>query len=164
MNTAANTENRFNYLFGLVNFIAVFAIVWLLWYLFMNPNAVLKLYTPMYGFALLVVLLSSIVLMVNVAGFFPFAGTETAHNPVGRGIMLTIVAILLMLFIHYVVFWFFIGRLGIAYFSPASIVASGGTGAEPFVARENSSTAIVYFFTAFLWIALFWNVGFGRWP
>jgi hypothetical protein len=32
------------------------------------------------------------------------------------------------------------------------------------VARENSSTAIVYFFTAFLWIALFWNVGFGRWP
>jgi hypothetical protein len=69
-----------------------------------------------------------------------------------------------MLFIHYVVFWLFIGKLGIAYFSPSSIIASGGTGAEPYVARENSSTAIVYFFTAFLWIALFWNVGFGRWP
>jgi hypothetical protein len=43
-------------------------------------------------------------------------------------------------------------------------VASGGIGAEPFVARENASTAIVYFFTAFLWMALFWDLGFGRWP
>jgi hypothetical protein len=69
-----------------------------------------------------------------------------------------------MFFIHYVVFWNFLGKYGIAYFSPDSIVAAGGTGAEPFVARENASTAIVYFFTAFLWVALFWNVGFGRWP
>jgi hypothetical protein len=164
MNTAANTENRFNYLYGLLNFVVVFGIVWLLWYVFMNPNTVMKLYTPMYGFALLVVLLSSIVLMTNVAGYFPFGAAQTGQSPVGRGILLTAVSVLLMLFIHYVVFWIFIGKLGIAYFSPSSIVASGGTGAEPFVARENSSTAIVYFFTAFLWVALFWNLGFSRWP
>jgi hypothetical protein len=164
MNSADSSGTRFNYLFGLINFIVVFGIVWLLWYLFMNPNTVMKLYTPMYGFALLVVLLSSIVLLTNVAGYFPFSEAEADHNRIGRGIMLTIVAILLMLFIHYVVFWLFIGKLGIAYFSPSSIIASGGTGAEPYVARENSSTAIVYFFTAFLWVALFWNLGFGRWP
>jgi hypothetical protein len=164
MNTAANTEKRFNYISGLINFIVVFGIVWFLWYIFMNPNTVLKLYTPMYGFALLVVLLSSIVLMTNVAGYFPFAESSAGSNRIGRGILLTIVAFILMLFIHYIVLWYFIGKFGIAYFSPQSIVASGGTGAEPFVARENTSTAIVYFFTAFLWIALFWNLGFGRWP
>ena len=164
MNAVADSEKRFNYLYGLINFIVVFGIVWLLWYVFMHPNTVMKLYTPMYGFALLVVLLSSIVLMTNVAGYFPFAEAQADQNRVGRGIMLTIVAIVLMLFIHYIVFWLFIGKLGIAYFSPSSIIASGGTGAEPYVARENTSTAIVYFFTAFLWMALFWNLGFGRWP
>jgi len=164
MNTEINVEKRFNYLFGLINFVVVFGIVWLLWYIFMNPNTVMKLYTPMYGFALLVVMVSSIVLMVNVADYFPFAAPLKSDNRVGRGILLTITAFILMIFIHYVVFWYFIGRLGVAYFSPQSIVVSGGTGAEPFVARENASTAIVYFFTAFLWIALFWNLGFGRWP
>jgi hypothetical protein len=164
MDTVINAEKRFNYLFGLINFVVVFGIVWLLWYFFMNPNTVMKLYTPMYGFALLVVLLSSIVLLANVAGYYPFAESAANGNRVGRGILLTVAAFILMLFVHYVIFWYFIGKLGIAYFSPQSIVASGGTGAEPFVARENASTAIVYFCTAFLWVALFWNLGFGRWP
>jgi hypothetical protein len=164
MNTTINAEKRFNYGFGLINFVVVFGIVWLLWYIFMNPNTVMKLYTPMYGFALLVVLLSSIVLIANVAGYYPFADPSADGNRVGRGILLTVAAFVLMLFIHYVIFWLFIGKLGVAYFSPQSIVASGGTGAEPFVARENASTAIVYFCTAFLWVALFWNLGFGSWP
>ncbi len=158
------SAKEFNYLFGLINFVAVFCIVWFLWYIFMNPNTVMKLYTPMYGFALLVVMLSSIVLITNVADYYPFSPPSAEGNRIGKGILLTIIAFLLMLFIHYVVFWGFLGKLGIAYFSPDSIVASGGTGAEPFNARENASTAILYFFTAFLWVALFWNLGFGRWP
>ncbi|MDB4264939.1 hypothetical protein N9893_02620, partial [bacterium] len=81
-----------------------------------------------------------------------------------RGIILTIVSILLMLVLVYGFFWGFIGKFGIAYFSPQSIIASGGIGAEIFVARENASTAIVYFCTAFLWLAIFWRVGFNRWP
>jgi len=164
MENAKRVDKEFNYWFGLLNFVAVFGIVWLLWYIFMNPNTVLKLYTPMYGFALLVVMLSAIVLMTNVADYYPFARPTPGGNRLGSGILLTIVAFLLMLFIHYVVFWYFLGKFGIAYFSPDSIVASGGTGAEPFVARENASTAIIYYFTAFLWVALFWNLGFGRWP
>jgi hypothetical protein len=164
MENAKSGDREFNYWLGLLNFVAVFVVVWLLWYIFMNPNTVLKLYTPMYGFALLVVMLSAIVLMTNVADYYPFSRpTEGGNRPL-IGITLTIVAFLLMLFIHYVVFWNFLGRFGIAYFSPDSIIASGGTGAEPYVARENASTAIIYYFTAFLWVALFWNLGFGRWP
>ena len=164
MQNVKQEEKGFNYFFGLINFLVVFGIVWLLWYLFMNPNTVMKLYTPMYGFALLVVMLSTIVLMSNVLDYYPFSPPSGADGRVGKGILLTVVAFLLMLFIHYVVFWNFLGKFGIAYFSPDSIVASGGTGAEPFNARENASTAIVYFFTAFLWVSLFWNLGFGRWP
>jgi len=164
MENAQQEERGFNYFFGLINFVVVCAIGWFLWYIFMNPNTVMKLYTPMYGFALLVVLLSSIVLLTNVSGYYPFSPPSEKENRVGKGIVLTIVAIVLMLFIHYVVFWNFLGKFGIAYFSPDSIVAAGGTGAEPYNAREQASTAIVYFFTAFLWLALFWNLGFGRWP
>jgi amino acid transporter, AAT family len=164
MENAKHEERGFNYFFGLVNLVGVFVIVWILWYVFMNPNTVMKLYTPMYGFALLMVMLSSIILMSNVLEYYPFSPPAGAEGRVGKGILLTVIAILLMLFIHYEVFWNFLGRFGIAYFSPDSIVAAGGTGAEPFVARENASTAIVYYFTAFLWMALFWNLGFGRWP
>jgi hypothetical protein len=164
MENATQEGRGFNYLFGLINFVVVCAIVWLLWYIFMNPDAVMKLYTPMYGFALVVVMLSSIVLISNVAEYYPFSSPAKSENRVGKGIILTIVAIVLMYFIHYVVFWNFLGKFGIAYFSPDSIVAAGGTGAEPWNAREQASTAILYYCTAFLWVALFWNLGFGRWP
>jgi hypothetical protein len=165
MNTSTGTEKNFNYFFGLINLAAVFCIVWFLWYIFMNPNTVMKLYTPMYGFSLVVVFLSGIILMTKVIDYSSFKKNRPAQeNRFWRGVILTIVCFVLMIFLVYFVFWGFIGKFGIAYFSPDSIVAAGGIGAEPFSARENASTAIVYFFTAFLWISLFWSVGFGRWP
>ena len=165
MNANADTEKNFNYFFGLLNLAAVFCIVWFLWYIFMNPNTVMKLYTPMYGFSLVVVFLSGIIFMTKVVDYSAFIEKlPAAENIIWRGIIMTIVAFILMVLLVYVVFWGFIGKFGIAYFSPDSIVAAGGIGAEPYAARENASTAIVYFFTAFLWISLFWSVGFGRWP
>lgn len=165
MNTSGETGQKFNYFYGLINLIAIFCVVWLLWYIFMNPNAVMKLYTPMYGFSLVVAFLAAIVLLNNVAGGYPFPEASTQRfGPVQRGMAMTVVAVLLMLFLVYIFFWGFIGKLGIAYFSPQSIIASGGQGAEIFNARENASTAIVYYLTAFLVTALFWSTSFGRWP
>jgi hypothetical protein len=69
-----------------------------------------------------------------------------------------------MIGLNYIVFWGFIGKFGIAYFSPNSIVAGGGIGAEPYIARENASIAIIYFFAAFLFVALYWDLGFKNWP
>jgi AAT family amino acid transporter len=165
MNEITGSEKKFNYLFGLINLIVIFCIVWLLWYVFMNPNTVMRLYTPMYGFSLVVGFITMLVLIHQVADDYPFAQAKSGGQGLfPRGILLTIVTFLMMLFLVYVFFWNFIGKFGIAYFSPQSIIASGGTGAEIFVARENASTAIVYYCTAFLWIALFWNVGFKNWP
>jgi AAT family amino acid transporter len=144
MNEITGSEKKFNYLFGLINLIVIFCIVWLLWYVFMNPNTVMRLYTPMYGFSLVVGFITMLVLIHQVADDYPFAQAKSGGQGLfPRGILLTIVTFLMMLFLVYVFFWNFIGKFGIAYFSPQSIIASGGTGAEIFVARENASTAIV---------------------
>ena len=163
---AANGEEagKFNYLFGLINLIVTFCIVWGLWYVFMHADGVMKLYTPMYGFSLVAVLVAAIILLTKVLGWPASGEGAPAGNPLGMGIGGTILALALMFFIYYVVFWTFIGRLGVAYFSPTALVAGGGTGAEPYNAREWASTAILYFSTAFLWWALVWELGFSRWP
>lgn len=147
---------------GLVNLVVAFALVWVLWYVFLHPNGVMALYTPMYGFSLIVVLVSAIVLIAKVIDCFPL--DETAMGDASRGCVLTAAALILTWVLVYGFFWGFIGRFGITYFSPQSIVRAGGTGAEIFNARENASTAIVYVFTAFLWVAMFWSTGFGKWP
>ncbi len=74
MNELMDSDKKFNYLFGLINLIAIFCLVWLLWYVFMNPNAAgVKLYTPMYGFSLVVAFITVIVLIHQVADDYPFS-------------------------------------------------------------------------------------------
>jgi len=162
MNSETTNSPRTSNIHGLINLAVVFGIVWLLWYLFMDPNKglLMKLYTPMYGFSLVVGWFSCIVLLSTVTDGYPF-GTKPSFT---RAIVLTGVSFGLMLVVIHLLFWNGIGRFGVAYFSPSSIVASGGTGAEPWNARENCSRALVYFFAAFIWLALFWKLGFGNWP
>lgn len=165
MEMTAEKTQKFNYFFGLINLVAVFCIVWFLWYVLLHPMGILKLYTPMYGFALVVTWVCAIVLMVNIAEYYPFRQDRLEEmNVITKGVILTVIAFVLMLFIFYCVFWGFIGKFGITYFSPGAIVKTGGLGAEPFLARERSCVAIVYYLTAFLWIAFFWIAGFGNWP
>ena len=156
---------NFNYILGIINLAVVFCIVWLCWYIFMHADGVMKLYTPMYGFALVALLVSAIILLTKVLGW-----PASPDKPLSSGAALAsgiggaILALVLMWVINYVIFWNFLGALGVAYFSPSALVAGGGTGAEPWNAREWASTAILYYATAFLWWALVWDLGFGKWP
>lgn len=147
---------------GLVNLAVVFALVTGLWYVFLHPNGIYALYTPMYGFSLVVAVVAAIVLIARVGEFFPLQSLKLA-DPL-RGILFTAAAIGLAIVIVHGFFWNFLGRFGVTYFSPWSIIAAGGVGAEFLNARENASTAIIYLLAAFLWIALFWSIGFVRWP
>jgi hypothetical protein len=81
-----------------------------------------------------------------------------------RSTIATAVAVALTWLVVHGFFWGFLGRFGVTYFSPRAIIAAGGVGAEFFNARENASTAIVYFAAAFLWLSLVLSSGFGRWP
>ncbi|MCB2192061.1 MAG: hypothetical protein KQI62_10880 [Deltaproteobacteria bacterium] len=156
---------KFNYLYGLINLAVIFCIVWFLWYVFMHADGVMKLYTPMYGFSLVTVLVASVILLSKVLGW-PSEPQKAlaAGSAIAQGILGAAISVAIMYVGYYLVFWLFIGKYGVAYFSPSAMVAGGGTGAEPWNAREWASTAILYFTTAFLWWALVWNLGFGRWP
>ncbi len=157
-------HDRFNYALGIATMVGLFLLVWLLWYIFMNPNGVLRLYTPMYGFSLVVFLVAAILMVTHVADYYPFTEGSLREGRYDWGLALTVITLVLMLILYYLVFWGIIGRLGVAYFSPKSIVAAGGVGAEFFVARENACTAMLYYMTAFVWMSIFWRTGFGQWP
>jgi AAT family amino acid transporter len=150
------------WLAGAAHLAAAFAITWVLWLVLLHPNGVLKLYTPMYGFSLVAVLLAVLVGMTRVAEGWPFRASRLPA-PV-RGLLGTGLAVAITALVVHGFFWGFLGRYGVTYFSPRAIVAAGGVGAEFFNARENASTAIVYFATAFLWTALVLSLGFGMWP
>lgn len=147
---------------GAVHLAAGFAATWVLWVLLLHPNGVLKLYTPMYGFSLVAVLVAVLVAMARVGEGWPFRGSRLPA-PV-RGLLGAALAAGLTALVVHGFFWGFLGRYGVTYFSPRAIVAVGGVGAEFFNARENASTAVVYFAAAFLWVALVASLGFGSWP
>jgi hypothetical protein len=165
MNPSTRQDSPWSYFQGLISFVVVFFVSVALWYIFMHGNGILKLYTPMYGFSLVTMLLCSIVLITTVWNYYPFSPTVSdPSDRWARGILLTFEAGILTVVIVYGLFWHVIGSYAVAYFSPYSIVISGGAGAEPFLARENACTAIIYFGAAFLWVALTWDLGFGEWP
>jgi hypothetical protein len=153
---------RIRRLAGAAHLATGFAITCALWVVFLHPNGVLKLYTPMYGFSLVAVLVAVLVAMSRVGEGWPFRGSRLPA-PL-RGVLGAALAVGLTILLVHGFFWGFLGRYGVTYFSPQAIVAAGGVGAEFFNARENSSTAIVYLATAFLWMALVLSLGFGAWP
>jgi AAT family amino acid transporter len=149
-------------LLGAANLAAAFALTWALWHLLLDPNGVVKWYTPMYGFSLVAVLAAVLVAMGPGADGWPFRSWR-APAPL-RGAVAAATAVALTAFVVHGFFWGFLGRWGVTYFSPRAIVAAGGVGAEFFNARENASTAVVYLSAAFLWVTLVLSLGFGPWP
>jgi amino acid transporter, AAT family len=147
---------------GAINALAVLGISLALWFVLLDPNGVLKLYTPMYGFSLMTVLAAVVIAMAGVGERWPLHAS-TLPAPV-RGALLTAAALALTAAVVYGFFWGFLGRFGVTYFSPRAIIAAGGVGAEMFNARENASTAIVYVSTAFIWFAVALPVALGAWP
>lgn len=147
---------------GAANLAASFGIAWALWGLLLHPNGVLKLYTPMYGFSLVTVLVA---VLVAAAPDGVGGSSRVLRLPSpGRGAIATVLAAGLTALLVHGFFWGFLGRFGVTYFSPRAIIAAGGVGAEFFNARENASTAIVYLATAFIWLSLVLSLGFRSWP
>jgi AAT family amino acid transporter len=79
-------------------------------------------------------------------------------------VLLTGIAVLLTWAVMFGLFHNLIGKFGITYFSPSAIVATGETGTEIFNARENSSTALIYLFATYIWLAIAWKTCFKGWP
>lgn len=153
------TEGRFNHVLGLV-FLVVFVLIdFGLWRFFFAPtHGVMKLFTPMYGLSLMAVLLGCMLCLVDV-----FDCTNEKGR-VRRGAALTLGSLLVFYLVYYGFFWNLLGKYGVAYFSPQSIINAGGTGAEIWNARENSSIAITYLAASFIFVATFWKSGLDKFP
>jgi len=108
MADSSQSEIKFNYLYGLINLAVVFCIVWLLWYLFMHADGVMKLYTPMYGFSLVTILLSAVILISSVLGW-PAEPEKPlpAAKAIGQGILGAAMAVATMYVVYYVIFLLF---------------------------------------------------------
>ncbi len=152
------------YIKGLAVFAAVALLNIVAWYVFFNPKGIMRLYTPMYGFSIVVVILASVIMLGDVFDGWPLRQRQSERLSVPQGALLTMLALGLAWVIIFGFFYRFLGKFGITYFSPFSIIATGETGSEIYSARENTSTAIIYLFTAFIWIALTWKLGFRNWP
>jgi amino acid transporter, AAT family len=152
------------YIKGVFTFLVLATLNIFCWYVFFSPKGIMRLYTPMYGFSIIVVLLAAVVTIAYLFEGWPLNKNTGSEPSMGRGAALSLLSLGLAWFIIYGLFYNFIGRFGVTYFSPAAIVATGETGSEIFNARENTSTALVYLFTAYIWMALTWRLGFRAWP
>lgn len=153
------TDERFNYLLGILFFVGFVLLNLVLWRLFFAPtHGVMKLFTPMYGLSIVAVLLGCILCLTDI-----FELTNGGGKIV-RGLLLTIGSLAAFYLVYYGFFWNFLGKYGVAYFNPQSIIDAGGTGAEIWNARENASTAVTYLATAFIFVALLWNIGLEKFP
>jgi hypothetical protein len=151
-------ESKFKHLPGPLALLGTFFLGWVLWHLFFAPNGVMKLYTPMYGFALITVYFFVVLAMTDI-----FALNDQGVNP-GRGVLLLALSFSALFIVFFGFFWNFLGRFGVTYFSPYAIIAAGGTGAEYYNARENSSLAIIYLAASFVWITAVWRFALGEYP
>jgi AAT family amino acid transporter len=150
---------KFSYIKGIVALLVMIAVNYILWRIFFAPsNGIFKLFTPMYGLALVV---TFFFVLITLSDTFYI---NAMKNSLVKGLSLLILICALFYVLFYVFFWNFLGKFGIAYFSPHALIAAGGTGAEIWNMRENSSMAILYLMTSLIFVTTAWNVGFGSWP
>ncbi|MDD2308213.1 MAG: hypothetical protein PHH91_01360 [Desulfuromonadaceae bacterium] len=161
---AVQPSQKTNYLLGIATFIGLFALNIGAWFLFFNPKGIMRLYTPMYGFSMVVILLAMVITVNDLFDGWPLRRKSGEKLSSLQGLLLTAITLLLTWAVMFGLFHNLIGRFGITYFSPSAIVATGETGTEIFNARENSSTALIYLFATYIWIAVGWKTSFRGWP
>jgi len=161
---ASESSQKPNYLLGSATFIGIAVLNIAAWYVFFSPKGILKLYTPMYGFSMVVILLAMVITMSDLFEGWPLRRNASEQLSLVKGLLLTGIAVLLTWAVMFGLFHNLIGKFGITYFSPSAIVATGETGTEIFNARENSSTALIYLFATYIWLAIAWKTCFKGWP
>jgi len=160
----AQPSQKTNYLLGIATFIGLSALNIAAWFVFFSPKGIMRLYTPMYGFSMVVILLAMVITVTDLFDCWPLRHKAGDRISPVQGILLTVITLLLTWAVMFGLFHNLIGKFGITYFSPSAIVATGETGSEVFNARENSSTALIYLFAAYIWIAIGWKTSFRGWP
>ena len=157
-------EPRGNFIVsGLVDLVLMLAVFMGLWYVFMDPRGIQRMYTPMYGYAYVQWFLVSVLAVHFVFRLYPFQSSSflTKTPPLIKGLLFSVIVIALMLFIVDVVFKLFLGNLAVPYFSEEKLLSLKQ---NAFTAREYAHQAItMYGGIAALFIPL-WIIHLNNWP
>lgn len=147
---------------GLVDLILAFAAFMALWYVFMDPRAVLRWYTPQYGYMYIRWLLIIAIWQAYIFNFWPFKLTwmEKTH-PLIKGLVLVGINFALTGLLVWVFYYNIFGRLAIPYFSWPELHK---TGLSDFFSREYSSLAILMMAAIASWLSPIWPAAFENYP
>jgi amino acid transporter, AAT family len=158
-------NKTFLLLSGIINLCLALILSEIVWYVAFSPSGIMRLYTPNVGVCLVITILMVIHWGTDVFDFFPFSRkflNET--NPILKGILLSVIYIVLGIFIMFVFYYNILGRFGAIFFSGPMLAQGGGLGQYSQTATENASYAQIMMNTSIIFCTVLWLVGFGYHP
>ncbi|MGN0838852.1 MAG: hypothetical protein ACI4NN_07190 [Pyramidobacter sp.] len=148
---------------GIIDLILMLAVFMGVWYVFMDPRGIMRMYTPMYGYAYVQWLLVSVLTVNFVFQLYPLQNNKyLAKTPsLVKGIIYAAFAVILMLFIVDVVFKLFLGYLAVPYFSEEKLLSLRQ---NAFTAREYAHQAITMYGGIAALLIPIWVIHMNNWP
>lgn len=147
---------------GLMNLAILVVFFLVFWTVFMNPKGLLRMYTPMYGYAYEQWFLVAVLLTGLIYQYWPLSGTFIGkQHPLVKGFVLFALNIVFVLVMVNIVFQTIVGNLAIPYFSEDRLLALK---INPYNAREYASTAILFMGAMAALIIPIWKLHLDSYP
>jgi len=152
---------------GFVNLFVLAITTMVIWWVFFSNSGILKLYTPLLGFSLVIWILLVIMWQTDVFDFWPFSAKfmSTTH-PLIKGGILSCLTLLVCVSFLFGIIYSVIGQYGVTYFNWNSLAEYGKLGQDVMSTRETTSWSYICLSVPFLWLTTVLIVGVGKdiWP
>lgn len=152
---------------GFLNLLVMVVTTIALWWIFFSNGGIFKLYTPLFGFSLVIWMLLIIMWQTEFFDYWPFSNRFIAEShPLLKGGVLTGTTLLLYLILIIGILFFIIGQYGVTYFNWHSLTKYGKLGQDVMSTRETTSWSFICLSVPFLWLTTVSIVGVGKglWP
>lgn len=148
---------------GLANLAVWIVAVLVVWWIVFSNQGVVKLYTPLLGFSLVIWTLLIMLWLAELFDFWPFSRRflQSAH-PLTKGAVFTATTLAIYLVLIFGIVFFIIGKLGITYFNWNSLMEFGELGQDMTSVRENTSWAMLCLSIPFFLVSVWFMRGLGK--
>ncbi len=148
---------------GLANLAVWIVAVLVVWWIVFSNQGVVKLYTPLLGFSLVIWTLLIMLWLAELFDFWPFSRRflQSAH-PLTKGAVFTATTLAIYLVLIFGIVFFIIGKLGITYFNWNSLMEFGKLGQDMTSVRENTSWAMLCLSIPFFLVSVWFMRGLGK--
>ncbi|PKM86943.1 MAG: hypothetical protein CVU87_10670 [Firmicutes bacterium HGW-Firmicutes-12] len=147
---------------GILNVVLMLAVFLILWRVFMDPRGLVRLYTPMRGYAYVQWLLIAVLMTQLVFRYWPFQESSflAEKHPAVKGSIFMLLSFAFVILMINVVFQI-VGALSFPYFSEAKLLSLGQ---NPFNALEYSHQAITMLGGLTALMVPIWVLHINNWP